>query len=110
MTAMTSYELYNQKGFCTNRADICILFVGLAEHTLYTGGLRIKYIVQAFAGFFTPIVGDKYSLYYNANFRLIIPILILLAFMWLTCRKALSVFTEGSMSRKPGSLGRGLTL
>jgi hypothetical protein len=27
MTAMTSYELYYQKGFCTNRADICILFL-----------------------------------------------------------------------------------
>lgn len=103
-------ELFNTKNELLKNIQSNILFVGLAELTIYTGGLRIKYIVQAFAGFFTPIVGDKYSLYYNANFWLIIPIFILLAFMWLTCRKALSVFTEGSMSRKLGSLGRGLAL
>ena len=68
-----------------------IQFVALAELTIYTGGLRIKYAVQSILNFFTPLVGEKYTLYYNANFWLIIPILILLAFMRLTCRNAMSV-------------------
>lgn len=34
----------------------------------------------------------------------------LLAFMWLTCRNAMSVFTEGTMARKLKSLGKGLLI
>ena len=103
-------EVFNTKNELLKRIQSNILFVALVELTIYTGGLRIKYAVQRKAAFFTPIVGTKYTLYYTANFWLIIPILILLAFMWLTCRNALSVFTEGSMSRKLGSLGKGLLI
>lgn len=103
-------DLFNTKNELLKSIQSNILFVGLVELTIYTGGLRIKYAVQRMIDFFSPIVGPKYTLYYNANFWLIIPILILLAFMWLTCRNALSVFTEGSLSRKLGSLGKGLAI
>lgn len=84
-------EIFNTNDERLKRIQSNILFVALAELTVYTGGLRIKYAVQRILNFFTPLVGEKYTLYYNANFWLIIPILILLAFMRLTCRNAMSV-------------------
>ena len=103
-------EIFNTKNELSRRIQSNVLFVALVELMIYTGGLRIKYAVQRMINFFTPLVGEKYALYYNSNFWLIIPILILLAFMWLTCRSAMSVFTEGTMARKLKSLGKGLLI
>ena len=103
-------EIFNTKNELSKRIQSNVLFVALVELMIYTGGLRIKYAVQRMINFFTPLVGEKYTLYYNSNFWLIIPILILLAFMWLTCRNAMSVFTEGTMARKLKSLGKGLLI
>ena len=103
-------EIFNTKNELSKRIQSNVLFVALVELMIYTGGLRIKYAVQRMINFFTPLVGEKYALYYNSNFWLIIPILILLAFMWLTCRNAMSVFTEGTMARKLKSLGKGLLI
>ena len=103
-------EIFNTKNELSRRVQSNVLFVALVELMIYTGGLRIKYAVQRMINFFTPLVGEKYTLYYNSNFWLIIPILILLAFMWLTCRNAMSVFTEGTMARKLKSLGKGLLI
>ena len=87
-----------------------LLFVGLIELLIYNGGLYIKYGVQRQLDFFTPLVGPEYGIYYNANFWIIIPILLSLAFMALTCPGALRVFTEGSFTRKLKALGRGFLL
>ena len=46
----------------------------------------IKYPVPEVIDFFTSVVGEDYGLYYNANFRMIIPVLLAQAFMWLICR------------------------
>ena len=103
-------EIFNTKNELSKRIQSNVLFVALMELTIYTVGLRIMYLVQSLFNFFTPLVGEKYTLYYNANFWLIIPILMLLAFMRLTCRNAMSVFTEGTMARKLKSLGKGLLI
>ena len=103
-------EIFNTQNELSRRIQSNILFVAFVELAIYTVGLRIMYTVQRPFNFFTPLVGEKYSLYYNANFWLIIPILMLIAFMWLTCRNALSVFTEGTMPRKLGSLAKGLLI
>lgn len=103
-------DIFNTKNELSRRIQSNVLFVALMELTIYTVGLRIMYLVQSLFNFFTPLVGEKYTLYYNANFWLIIPILMLLAFMRLTCRNAMSVFTEGTMARKLKSLGKGLLI
>ena len=84
-------DIFNTKNELSRRIQSNVLFVALVELSIYTVGLRIMYLVQSLFNFFTPLVGEKYTLYYNANFWLIIPILILLAFMRLTCRNAMSV-------------------
>ena len=58
----------------------------------------------------TPIIGEQFGFYYNANFWIIIPILMTLVFMYLTCPGALSVFAEGSFARKMKALGKGFLL
>ena len=103
-------EIFNTKNELSRRIQSNVLFVALVELSIYSVGLRIMYLVQSLFNFFTPLVGEKYTLYYNANFWLIIPILMLLAFMRLTCRNAMSVFTEGTMARKLKSLGKGLLI
>ena len=103
-------DIFNTKNELSRRIQSNVLFVALMELTIYTVGLRIMYLVQSLFNFFTPLVGEKYTLYYNANFWLIIPILMLLAFMRMTCRNAMSVFTEGTMARKLKSLGKGLLI
>lgn len=87
-----------------------LLFVGLIELLIYNGGLIIKYLVQRKVDFFTPIVGSEFALYYNANFWIIIPILLSLLFMRWACPEALAVFTEGSLKTKLKALGKGLLL
>ncbi len=87
-----------------------LLFVGFIELLIYNGGLQIKYGLQEQFDFFTPLMGPELGLYFNANFWIIIPILLTLAFMALTCPGALSVFTEGSAGRKLKALGKGLAL
>lgn len=87
-----------------------LLFIGPVELLIYNGGLMIKYALQSRFDLFTPLVGPEFGLYYNANFWIIIPILLTLAFMGLTCPGALRVFTEGSSGRKLKSLGKGLAL
>ena len=103
-------DIFNTKNELSRRIQSNVLFVALVELSIYTVGLRIMYLVQSLFNFFTPLVGEKYTLYYNANFWLIIPILMLLAFMRMTCRNAMSVFTEGTMARKLKSLGKGLLI
>ena len=103
-------DIFNTKNELSRRIQSNVLFVALVELSIYTVGLRIMYLVQSLFNFFTPLVGEKYTLYYNANFWLIIPILMLLAFMRLTCRNAMSVFTEGTMACKLKSLGKGLLI
>ena len=103
-------DIFNTKNELSRRIQSNVLFVALVELSIYSVGLRIMYLVQSLFNFFTPLVGEKYTLYYNANFWLIIPILMLLAFMRLTCRNAMSVFTEGTMTRKLQSLGKGLLI
>ena len=87
-----------------------ILLVAAAELLIYNGGLQIKYEVQHHFGLFASLVGKEYEIYFNANFWIIIPIILTLIFMRLTCPEALSVFTEGSFGRKMKSLGRGLLI
>lgn len=66
-------DIFNTKNELSKRIQSNVLFVALVELTIYSVGLRIMYLVQAFCNFFTPLVGEKYTLYYNANFWLIIP-------------------------------------
>ena len=87
-----------------------LLFIALVELLIYNGGLWIKYRLQRRFDLFSPLIGPEFGLYYNANFWIIIPILLSLAFMALTCPGALGVFTEGSPGRKLRSLGKGLAL
>ena len=87
-----------------------LLFIGIVELLIYNGGLWIKYRLQRRFDLFSPLIGPELGPYYNANFWIILPILLTLAFMALTCPGALSVFTEGSPGRKHRSLGKGLAL
>ena len=103
-------ELFRTKNEAWQKIQSNLLFIAAVELLIYNGGLKIKYIFQANFDFFTPIVGPDYGLYYNSNFWIIIPILLTLAFMWLTCPGALTVFTQGTLERKLRSLGIGLAL
>ena len=87
-----------------------LLFIGVVELLIYNGGLWIKYRLQRQFDLFSPLIGPELGPYYNANFWIIIPILLALAFMALTCPGALGVFTEGSLGRKLKALGKGLAL
>lgn len=87
-----------------------LLFIGIVELLIYNGGLWIKYRLQRQFDLFSPLIGPELGIYYNANFWIIIPILLTLAFMALTCPGALGVFTEGSPGRKLRALGKGLGL
>ena len=87
-----------------------ILFVAAAELIIYNGGLLIKYAVQANVDPFLLLVGEEFDLYYNANFWIIIPIIITLIYMHICCPEALSMYTEGSFKRKLKSLGLGLLI
>lgn len=87
-----------------------LLFIGIVELLIYNVGLTIKYQVQALFNPFTALVGEEFALYYNANFWIIIPILLTLLFMYLTCPGALRIFTDGTLGRKLKSLGKGLLL
>ena len=77
-----------------------ILFVAAAELIIYNGGLVIKYAVQHKFGLFASLVGKEYEIYFNANFWIIIPIIITLIYMRINCPEALSKFTEGSYEKK----------
>lgn len=103
-------ELFRTKNETWKEIQSNLLFIGAVELLIYNVGLRIKYSFQARVDLFTPIVGTEYGIYYNSNFWIIIPILMTLVFMWLTCPGALTVFTEGSLGRKLKSLARGLVL
>ena len=103
-------ELFRTKNETWKEIQSNLLFIGAAELLIYNVGLQIKYRAQAQIDLFTPIVGTEYGIYYNSNFWIIIPIILTLAFMWLTCPGALTVFTEGSPVRKLKSLARGLVL
>ena len=87
-----------------------ILFVAIVELIIYNGGLFIKYAVQASINPFLPLVGEEFELYYNAEFWIIIPIILTLIYMRIFCPEALYKFTEGSLTRKLRSLGLGLLL
>ena len=87
-----------------------LLFIGVVELLIYNVGLSIKYKVQALANPFVPIVGEQFGIYYNSNFWIIIPILLTLLFMYLTCPGALRIFTDGTLGQKLTSLGKGLLL
>ena len=103
-------DLYRTKNETWKTIQSNLLFIAAAELLIYNGGLLIKYPVSGMIDFFTPLVGEKYGLYYNANFWMIIPVLLALLFMWLTCPGSLDVLREGSFGRKLRSLGIGLVL
>ena len=103
-------ELFRTKNETWQKIQSNLLFVGVAELLIYNGGLVIKYLISADIDFFTPIVGPDYALYYNANFWMLIPVILALAFMWLTCPGALKALTEGSLTRKLRSFFIGLVL
>ena len=103
-------ELFRTKNETWQKIQSNLLFVGVVELLIYNGGLVIKYLISADIDFFTPIVGPDYALYYNANFWMLIPVILALAFMWLTCPGALKALTEGSLTRKLRSLLIGLVL
>jgi membrane protease YdiL (CAAX protease family) len=103
-------ELFRTKNETWKKIQSNLLFIGVAELLIYNGGLVIKYLISAGIDFFTPIVGPDYALYYNANFWMLIPVILALAFMWLTCPGALKALTEGSLTRKLRSLFIGLVL
>ena len=103
-------SLFRTKNETWKRIQSNLLFIGIVELLIYNGGLVIKYPVARMINFFSPIVGEKYTLYYNANFWMIIPVLLALAFMWRTCPGALKALTEGSLKRKLRSLFIGLVL
>ena len=100
--------LFRTKNETRKRIQSNLLFIAAAELLIYNGGLMIKYPVSRMIDFFTPVVGEDYALYYNANFWMIIPVLLAMAFMWLTCPGALKALTEGSLKRKLKSLAIGL--
>lgn len=87
-----------------------ILYVAAAELIIYNGGLQIKYAVQHNFGLFAALAGKEFEIYYNSNFWIIIPIIITLIYMRVSCPEALSVFTEGSFGRKLKSVSRGLLI
>lgn len=103
-------ELFRTKNETWQKIQSNLLFVGVVELLIYNGGLVIKYLISADIDFFTPIVGPDYALYYNANFWMLIPVILALAFMWLTCPGSLKALTEGSLTRKLRSLLIGLVL
>lgn len=103
-------DLFRTKNETWKKIQSNLLFIAAAELLIYNGGLMIKYPVSRVINFFTPVVGEKYTLYYNANFWMIIPVLLALVFMWLTCPGALKALTEGSLKRKLRSLVIGLVL
>ena len=103
-------ELFRTKNKTWREIQSSLLFIGAMELLIYNGGLMIKYEIQSRVDFFSPLIGPDHGVYYNANFWIIIPILLTLSFMWLTCPGALTVFTEGSLGRKLKSLLRGLGL
>ena len=103
-------EVFNTKNKFWIEIQSNLIFIGLVELLIYNVGLLIKYAIQRKYDFFTPLVGDKYGLYYNNNFWIIIVIIITLIFMYLTCKEALVVFTEGTWKRKLNSFSKGFGL
>ena len=103
-------SLFRTKNETWKRIQSNLLFIAAVELLIYNGGLMIKYPVSRVINFFTPIVGEEYALYYNANFWMLIPVLLAFAFIWLTCPGALKALTEGSLKRKLRSLAIGLVL
>ena len=89
-----------------------VIFIAFVELLIYNVGLQIVYRVRVLADPFTPLVGEEFNFgaYYSLYFWLIIPIIMTLIFMRLTCRKALLVFTEGSFKKKLGSWTTGFAL
>ena len=65
--------LFKTKNETWKRIQSNLLFIAAAELLIYNGGLMIKYPVSRMIDFFTPVVGEDYALYYNANFWMIIP-------------------------------------
>ena len=92
-------NLFRTKNEKWIRIQSNLLFIGVAELLIYIGSLMIKYNVQHFIDFFTPLVGETYGIHYNANFWIIIPVLISLAFMKATCPGALKALKEGTFAR-----------
>ena len=102
--------LFRTKNETWKRIQSNLLFIATAELLIYNGGLMIKYPVSRVINFFAPIVGEEYARYYNANFWMLIPVVLALVFMWRTCPGALNALTERSLARKLRSLGIGLVL
>ena len=102
-------DLFRTKNKTWKMIQSNLIFIAIAELLIYNGGLLIKYPVSAKIDFFTPLVGEEYGVYYNDNFWMIIPLLLALIFMWLTCPGSLKALSEGSFSRKLRSLCIGLS-
>ena len=104
--------MFNTKNEFWQKVQSNVIFIAFAELLIYNIGLLIVYRVRALVDPFTPLVGEEFQFgaYYNLYFWLIIPIIMTLVFMRLTCRKALRVFTEGSFKKKLGSWATGFAL
>ena len=102
--------MFNTKNEFWKKVQSNIIFIAFTELLIYNVGLLIVYSVRAMFDPFTPLVGEKFGMYYNLYFWIIIPIIMTLVFMKLTCRRALRVFTEGSFKKKLGSWATGFAL
>ena len=103
-------ELFRTKSEFLKKLYSNILFVAVAEYLLYNKGLTLKYIAEAAFDPFASIIGEEFDLYYNHYFWLIVPIILTLVFMRLTCPGALYIFKEGSFRRKLRSACTGLLI
>ena len=103
-------ELFRTKSEFLKKLYSNILFVAVAEYLLYNKGLPLKYIAEAAFDPFASIIGEEFDLYYNHYFWLIVPIILTLVFMRLTCPGALYIFKEGSFRRKLRSACTGLLI
>ena len=83
-----------------------LLFIGIVELLIYNGGLWIKYRLQRRFDLFSPLIGPELGLYYNANFWIIIPILLTLAFMALTCPGRWAYLPRAAREGSSGPWGR----
>ena len=103
-------EVFNTKSKFWKDVQSNLIFIGIVELLIYNIGLLIKYAVQAKVDPFTPLFGKEYGVQMNANFWIIIPIIMSLIFFYLTCKGVLDVLKEGTIGRKMKSIGKGFVL
>lgn len=103
-------ELFSTNSEFLKKLYSNILFIAAVEYLIYNEGLNLKYRAQFTFNPFASFIGDEFSDLYNHFFWILIPIILTLVFMRLTCPGALYIFKEGSFLRKLKSLGTGLLI